>query len=43
MMSWLNEGKPTFFKQVTWLGIIWAISVLALGCVSLLLRLILKH
>jgi hypothetical protein len=43
MMSWLKEGKPTFLKQVTWLGIIWAVSVLGLGCVSLLLRSILKH
>jgi hypothetical protein len=43
MMSKLKGGKPTLFKQVTWLCIIWALSVLSLGGVSLLLRAILKH
>ncbi|WP_080512738.1 DUF2474 family protein [Polynucleobacter asymbioticus] len=43
MMSKLKRGRPTLLKQVTWLCIIWTLSVLVLGSVSLLLRSILKN
>jgi len=40
----LNAGPPgPLYKRVLWMFAIWSASVLALGIVAMLLRILIKH